>query len=202
MSAAHEDGKLILQLRQGDLSALGALYDKYRLQVFHTALAITRDHQAAEDILQECFLKVHSHADRLDIEQILAPWLHRVTVNFSYTWVTRHAKWWTSLESVLDKLIAPPRVAPEPQLELRDVQERVQRAIAELPINQRVVVILYYLSGLNLKEIAYSLDCPVGTIKSRLHYGRVALRRHLEAGEEVQTAPALEVAYDSSATAG
>ena len=199
MSAIHEDGKLIAQLRRGDLAALGALYDKYRLQVFHTALAITRDHQAAEDILQECFLKVYSHADRLDLEQPLAPWLHRVTVNFSYTWVTRNAKWWTSLESVIDKLIAPTRVAPESQLEVRDIQERVQQAIAELPFNQRVVVILYYLSELNLKEISYVLDCPVGTVKSRLHYGRETLRRRLSGTLDLPTTSSLEVAYDPSA---
>ncbi|HJW84809.1 MAG TPA: sigma factor, partial [Anaerolineae bacterium] len=72
---AHEDGQLILRLRTGDLSALGALYDTHRLQVFHTALAVTRDRQAAEDLLQECFLKLHRHADRIDPALPLAPWL-------------------------------------------------------------------------------------------------------------------------------
>jgi len=192
----HEDGQLILRLRTGDLSALGALYDRYRLQVFHTALAITRDRPAAEDLLQECFLKLHRHADRIDPALPLAPWLYRVTVNLSYTWVTRHNKWWTSLETLIDQLIAPSRAAPERRYEIRDLQTHVAQAIELLPFNQRVVVILHYLSGLSLKEIAYILDCPVGTAKSRLHYGREALRRALAAKAEPQAAPALEVVYD------
>lgn len=193
---SHEDGPLILRLRSGDVSALGALYDRYRLQVFHTALAITRDRQAAEDLLQECFLKLHRHADRIDTTLPLAPWLYRVTVNLSYTWVTRHNKWWTSLESLIDQLVASPRTAPERHYEVRHLQDVVARALEALPFHQRVVVILHYLSGLNLKEIAYILDCPVGTAKSRLHYGRETLRRALAASVEPQSTPALEVAYD------
>jgi RNA polymerase sigma-70 factor (ECF subfamily) len=193
---SREDAPLILKLRRGDLSALGALYDKYRLQVFHTALAITRDRQAAEDLLQECFLKLHKHAERIDPALPLAPWLYRVTVNLSYTWVTRHNKWWMSLESLIDQLVAPSRAAPERQFEMRHLRDGVTRAIELLPFNQRVVVILYYLSDLSLKEIAYILDCPVGTAKSRLHYGREALRRTLAASVEPQRASALEMAYD------
>ena len=198
MPAAHEDGELIARIRQGDLAALGELYDKYRLQVFHAALAITRDRQAAEDILQECFLRVHAHADHLNGALPLAPWLYRVTVNLAYTWVTRHARLSSSLEDLVerfDRLIAPPRAGPEPQVELRDLQASIERALAALPFNRRVVIILHYLGGLDLKEIAYILDCPVGTVKSRLHYGRAALRAHL-AGNDPGLAPSLEMAYD------
>ena len=195
MPVVHEDGQLVARIREGDLSALGALYDKYRLQVFHTALAVTRDRQAAEDILQEAFLKVHAYANRIDLGVPLAPWLYRVTVNLSYTWATRQAKWRTSLETLIDRLVAPPRAAPEGRFEVRDVQARLQRAIDTLPFNQRVVIILHYLSGLNLKEIAYILDCPVGTAKSRLYYGRQALRRQLLSRlDQVATAP--EVTYE------
>lgn len=198
MPAAHEDGPLIARIRKGDLAALGELYDKYRLQVFHTALAITRDHQVAEDILQECFLKVHSHADHLNGDMPLTPWLYRVTVNLSYTWLTRHARLSTSLEDLVerfDRLIAPPRSGPEPQVELRDLQASIQRALATLPFNRRVVIILHYLGGLDLKEIAYILDCPVGTVKSRLHYAREALRAQL-ASNQPDLASKLEIAYE------
>ncbi len=196
MAVVHEDGHFVARIRKGDLSALGALYDKYRLQVFHTALAVTRDRQAAEDILQECFLKVHAHADRIDLGVPLAPWLYRVTVNLSYTWATRQSKWLTSLESLIDRLVAPTGAAPEGHFEARDLQSKVRYAIDALPFNQRVVVILHYLSGLNLKEIAYILDCPVGTAKSRLHYGRETLRRRLADSLGLQAVPALEMSYD------
>jgi len=199
MSAVHEDASCIARIREGDLDALGELYDRYRLQVFHAALAITRDRQAAEDILQECFLRLHAHARHLDGDLPLAPWLYRVTVNLAYTWISRRARWWTSLEELVerfDRLIAPPRSVPEHEVEVRDLRASLQRAIESLPFNQRVVVILHYLGGLDLKEIAYILDCPVGTVKSRLHYSREALRAQLAGSVEPEAAPALEVAYD------
>jgi RNA polymerase sigma-70 factor (ECF subfamily) len=195
MATIHEDGLLVVRIREGDLSALGALYDKYRLQVFHTALAITADHQIAEDILQEAFLRLYSYADRIDLSVPVAPWLYRVTVNLSHTWVTRQANRWTSLDSLINWLVAPALNSPERQFEARDLRTMVWDALEGLPFNQRVVVILHYLNGLNLKEIAYILDCPVGTAKSRLFYGRQALRRQLMSRLE-QVAVAPEVTYD------
>src|SRR5574337_1119578 len=104
MILAPTDCELIKRLCDGDLEALGTLYDRYRLLVFHTALAITHDRQAAEDILQECFLKLNTYARRIDVSLPLEPWLYRVTVNQSYTWVTRRSRWLTSLESMIDRL--------------------------------------------------------------------------------------------------
>jgi len=197
MSGEHGDGQLIAQMREGDLSALGALYDKYRLQVFHTALAITRDRRASEEILRECFLNLHSRAGLIDGNLPLAPWLYRITADLSYVWITRHSKWWASLEGLLDRfdrLVAPLRVASGQELDLRTLQENIDRAIESLPFNQRIVVILYYLGGLSLKEIAYVLECPIGTAKSRLHYGRETLRRQFTAGIEPPLVRARELA--------
>jgi RNA polymerase sigma-70 factor (ECF subfamily) len=202
MAAESDDQDQIARIRQSDLSALGELYDKYHLQVFHTALTITRNHQAAEDILQECFLKLHAHAHHLDGTTSIAPWLYRVAINLSYSWFTRDAKRWTSLEGVIDRidrLIAPLRSAPEYRMEVRDVQDSIQRAVDNLPFSQRIVIILYYLGGLSLKEIARILDCPVGTAKSRLHYGREALRQQLAGDEAVRPIAALEVSYEPGA---
>ena len=180
MTSAPTDRELIQRLCDGDLNALGTLYDRYRLLVFHTALAITRDRQAAEDILQECFLKVNAYARRIDVNLPLEPWLYRVTVNLSYTYVTRRSRWLTSLESVIDRLVSPARTSSEYHAEMSELQSVIQQAINELQPSQRMTVILYYLNDLSLKEISYILDCPVGTVKSRLYYGREHLKRQLE----------------------
>jgi RNA polymerase sigma-70 factor (ECF subfamily) len=113
MTSAPADHELIQRLCNGDLAALGTLYDRYRLLSFHTALAITRDRQAAEDILQECFLKLNSYAPRIDVSLPLEPWLYRVTVNLAYTWISRRARWMTSLESVVDRLVSPVRMSAQ-----------------------------------------------------------------------------------------
>jgi RNA polymerase sigma-70 factor (ECF subfamily) len=178
-NAISDDGALIERLQAGDNEALGELYDCYRSQVYRTALAITHDTAAAEDILQECFLKVHAYADRIDTSVPLAPWLYRVTVNLSYTWTVRRKKRRISLDAFIDRLVSPARHSPEPTAERTEIQEAVQRAIDALPFGQKVVIVLHYLNGLSLKEIAYILDCPVGTVKSRLYYGRENLREAL-----------------------
>lgn len=179
---APEDRELILRLQSGDLEALGALYDRYRLQIFRTALAVTQDASAAEDILQECFLRVHAYSHRIDASLPLSPWLYRVTVNLSYTWTKRHNRNRVSLEGFIDRLIAPSGHAPDISAERSELVERMQDAIDALPFSQRVVIILHYLNGLNLQEIAEVLDCPVGTVKSRLYHARENLRDQLGPG--------------------
>lgn len=170
---------------------MGTLYDRYRLLVFHTALAITHDRQSAEDILQECFLKLNAYVKRIDVNLPLEPWLYRVTVNLSYTWVTRQSRWLTSLETMIDRLVAPARTHTEYHAEMSELHRAIQQAIDTLPPGQRMTVILYYLNDLSLKEIAYILDCPVGTVKSRLHYGREQLKRQLESylGPRIEPVP-------------
>ncbi len=174
------DAELIERVRANDLEALGSLFDRYYTQVFRSAVAITQDSAVAEDIAQECFLKIHRYANRIDTSLPLIPWLYRVTVNLSYTWVARQKKRRVSLEAVVDRLISPAWLSPDHIAENSEIQQQVREAIHELNFNQRVVVVLHYLSGLSLEEIAEILDCPVGTVKSRLYYARENLRRRLD----------------------
>ncbi len=187
-----EDSELIPRVRGGDLAAFEALYDKYKGQVYRTALTITRDQSAAEDILQECFLRVYTHIDKIDVSRPLSPWIHRIVVNLSYNWVTKRKRWLPSLEEVLEQLIGDHHGSPEHVLEREELQRIVQETIHSLSFAQRVVVILFYLNGFSLEEIAYILDCPVGTVKSRLYYGRQNLRRKLGADKRLPAGLAYE----------
>ena len=179
-----EDRDLILRLRDRDLSALGELFDLYRHQVYRIALAIVRNPQVAEDILQDAFLKLHIYAHRIDPERPLMPWLYRVTANLSYTYVTRNQKRSADLEQVTDQLVTPGLLAPDRVTERNEFQNSVRQAIETLSNNQRIVVILHYLAMMSIQDIAEVLDCPVGTVKSRLHYARENLR-HILSSEQM-----------------
>jgi RNA polymerase sigma-70 factor (ECF subfamily) len=168
-----------LQLCQGSLEALGMLYDRHQLMVYRTALAITGDPDAAADLLQDVFLRLHRFAGRIDLDRPLEPWLYRMTANCSYTWVKRHTRWTKSLEDIAEWLMGGWKNPPLQQVELNDSWRQIQLALSALPISQRVVVVLYYLNDLSLQEIADALEIPVGTVKSRLHYGRQALKENL-----------------------
>ncbi|MFQ6013887.1 MAG: RNA polymerase sigma factor [Anaerolineae bacterium] len=175
----NEDAELVLRTRQGDFGAFETLYHKYKKRVYGTALAITREKSAAEEILQESFIKLFSHIGRLDGSLPLSPWLHRVAVNLSYNWLKKKHFWLVSLDGLVDRLIAKPQRSPEQALEREELRHMVRKAIDSLSFKHRVVIILYYLQDFSLSEIAEILDCPLGTVKSRLHYGRRHLEREL-----------------------
>lgn len=173
------DCELIRQLQQGNLEALGDLYDRHRHLVYRTALAITNDMEAAADILQEVFLRLYRFAERVDAERPLEPWLYRVTSNLAYTWVRQRRQWFKPLEEVVEKLSSGRRQNPPTLFDIDEETQRVQKALSSLPLHHRVVVVLYYLNDLSLQEIAQVLGIPEGTVKSRLHYGRQALKKSL-----------------------
>jgi RNA polymerase sigma-70 factor (ECF subfamily) len=175
------DGELILRLQDEDLDALGELFERYRHQVYRVALAIVRDPFIAEDILQDAFLKLHKYAHRIDIERPLMPWLYRVTANLSYTFVTRNAKRRVPLDDINEgQLVSPKGQAPDKLTEKTELRKDVREAIETLSTQQRTVVILHYLATLSIQEIADILECPVGTVKSRLHHARNNLRQRLQ----------------------
>lgn len=173
------DGELILRLQDADLEALGLLFERHRARVYRTALAIVRDPAVAEDILQDCFLKVYVNAKRIDPSRPLTPWLYRVTVNLSYTWLSRQKVRRASMDDAIERLASPMRHAPDRLTEETETRQKVRKAISDLSLEQRVVVVLYYLNGLGLHDIAEILDLPVGTVKSRLYYARENMRSKL-----------------------
>jgi len=176
------DQKLIEDLHNGSLPALGELYDRFRPLVFRTALAITGDQEAASDLLQDVFLRLYRFSDRIDPQRPIEPWLYRMTVNLSYTWIKRSRKWLRPLEDLAEWLTGSVKNQPYEVIERLDDWEQVQKAVAFLPLQQRVVIVMYYLNDLSLQEIAEVIDVPVGTVKSRLHYGRQTLKKSLELG--------------------
>ena len=112
----------------------------------------------------------------------ISPWLHRVTVNLAYNYVARRKRSIGGLDVVLENLVAGAGSSPHRHAERSEVQDLVHSAIDSLSLEHRIVVVLFYLGDFKLEEIAYILDCPVGTVKSRLHYARGKLRVQL-AGE-------------------
>jgi RNA polymerase sigma-70 factor (ECF subfamily) len=176
---ANSDSELALRLQAGSLEALGILYDRHRGLVFRTALAITGDVEAAADLLHDVFLRLHRFAAHIDPQRPLEPWLYRMTTNLSYTWVKRRKRWFRPLEDVADWLAGAHKDLPSYQAEVGDSWRQVQQAVSSLPLSHRGVVVLYYVNDLSLQEISEILDIPIGTVKSRLHYGRQALKQSL-----------------------
>jgi RNA polymerase sigma-70 factor (ECF subfamily) len=174
------DRELIIQLQEGSLNALGDLFDRHQHMVYRTALAVTGDPAAASDLLQDVFLRMHRFADRVDPDRPLEPWLYRTTTNLTYTWVKRHKRYLRPLEDMAEWLSGGNKQSPSYLAEVNEEWEDIRKAIARLPVVQRMVVVLYYVNDLSLQEISEVLDVPVGTVKSRLYYGRQFIKQRLE----------------------
>lgn len=188
-----EDAWLVSRISNGDLDALSLLYNKYKGPLYRTALAITSDTDAAEEILQDCFVRAYGALGRLEVHGSLSPWLHRIVVNLSCNWTRRSRQWNLPLDTWLDRLVAPLN-PPEQSAERIELAEIVRQALAELGPKHRAAIVLFYLQGFSLVEIAEILDCPVGTVKSRLHYACRALRKKLRQDRRLSG----EVVYGAS----
>jgi RNA polymerase sigma-70 factor (ECF subfamily) len=167
--------------------------------VYRTALAITGDSEVASDLLQDVFLRLHRFANRIDRERPLEPWLYRMTANLAYTWVKRNRRGLRLLEEIAEWILGgSDKTSPQELAEEKDELEQVQRALLNLPLQQRVVVVMYYLNNLSLQEIAETLNVPVGTVKSRLHYGRRALQHSLVLQDVMKGTKLPELEYKST----
>jgi RNA polymerase sigma-70 factor, ECF subfamily len=174
-----EDAELVARICRGDLNALEALYHKYEGPLYRTALAITGDRGAAEEVLQDCFVRAYGAIERADGSVSLGPWLHRIVANLSYNWMSRTRQPLVAIDELLERLAAGPTASPELMAEGGELRDTVLEAVNSLAVKQRAVVVLYYFQGFSQAEIGYILNCPVGTVKSRLHRACRDLRLRL-----------------------
>jgi RNA polymerase sigma-70 factor (ECF subfamily) len=183
------DHDLVYAARDGDTIAFDALFYRYRDGIFRLGLAITRDPSAAEEIVVDTFARAHRALARLEPDASLRPWLYRVAVNLSYNRRPRKGLVLSSLDDAIDVALANEDGSPSHVAEQAELRRFVLAAVDQLGPKHRLVVMLHYLNGLNLTEIAEVVDCPVGTVKSRLHYALRRLRTHLAAHPELGIEP-------------
>ncbi|MCZ7567825.1 MAG: RNA polymerase sigma factor [Ardenticatenaceae bacterium] len=178
------DAELIAGTKAGDVDAFRTLFERYKRQVFGTAIGITNDRELAEEILQDCFLRVHQYILRgkIDPSQSLGAWLHRVAVNRSCDEL-RRARWRrlvASIDEWAEFLQAPRCQSPEGHVQRDELRTQLLDGLGTLDPLHRAVLILYYLQGFSIAEVATILECPEGTVKRRLHTARKRLRALLE----------------------
>jgi RNA polymerase sigma-70 factor (ECF subfamily) len=187
------DHELVYAARDGDTVAFDALFYRYRDGIYRLGLAITKDPSYAEEIVVDTFARAHRALARLEPDASLRPWLYRVAVNLSYNRRPRKGVVLSSLDDAVDEALANEDGSPSHVAEQAELRRFVLGAVDALGPKHRLVVVLHYLNGLNLMEIAEVVQCPVGTVKSRLHYALRRLRTHLAAHPELGIEPSRPV---------
>jgi RNA polymerase sigma-70 factor (ECF subfamily) len=192
---------LIEAFRRGDLGAFETFYRRHEPGVYRTALALTRDSMAADEVVVDTFLRAYRARDTLDTARSPVPWLQRVAINLSVTCLRRFRRRGAPMD-VPETIPAGDRHgSPEWCAENGELGRVLVAAIGRLPPHLRSVVVLRFVHGASLAEIAADLDRPLGTVKSRLHEALRRLRADLAdelaerrgAGEPVDVLAVAEV---------
>jgi len=185
------DGDLVERAREGEHGAFDALFDRHYGRVYGFAFRLTHSAADSEDIAQQAFVRAYGALSRIEDGQALLRWLYRVVVNLVRDRAKRQArKPWVSFWDLRPRpaeggsAAEPPEFA-DPGLDphgiaLREARSRaLDRAIARLPLDQREVIALHHLEGMEVREISALLGVPEGTVKSRLGRARQRLREDL-----------------------
>lgn len=182
--AADPDLPLVDRWRGGDLRAFGELVRRHQRKVFGLLTRMLRDRDEAEDAVQETFLNLHRHGHRFRSESRFSTFVYRVAVNAalnrrrSQGRRRAHLDEYANGQAIGVSLPSSPR-GPEDAVGGGEVRDRVQHCLQALPETLRAPVVLYDIEGLSYGEIAQILQIAEGTVKSRIHRARHALRREL-----------------------
>jgi RNA polymerase sigma-70 factor (ECF subfamily) len=174
MRAEPRDEELVRRTVGGDTAAFGVLVQRHERRVYNLALRMTGREDDARDATQDAFLTALRKLSSFRGESAFTTWLHRVAVNACYDLLRKRSR---SPLLDRDEVGAP---EPPPQRDHADdvgLSVDVRRALLEIPEDYRVVMLLHDVHDLPYEEVASILGIPVGTVKSRLHRGRVALAR-------------------------
>ena len=181
---------LIMQsIAHGDDRALGQLYDRYARLLLGVIMNVVRKQAEAEDLLQEVFMQIWRKAGTYD-RKLGTPsmWLVRIARNKAIDCVRSKRMRATNAEVVIDESVALPasgkEVNPEEVMISGQVKDLVKQALNLLPPEQRKLIELAYYEGYSQSELAAALSLPLGTVKSRVRLGMLALHKQLSSIKE------------------
>lgn len=178
--------KRIEQVLKGDQNAYSDIVNLYQHKLYQICYRMLGNMQEAEDITQEAFIRAYINLHSFDQKRKFTTWLYRIGTNLCIDRLRKKKPdYYLDAEVAgtegLDMYsqIAIEEALPEEQLEQMELQERIQYEISRLPEKYRSVIVLKYIEELSLQEISEILDMPLGTVKTRIHRGREALRKQL-----------------------
>lgn len=187
LPADEQDARDMARLAAGHDSALNALMERYSQKIFHYLLRSLQNEDDAADLAQETFVRVHQNRARFDTRQKFSTWLYTIASNLvrdRFRWRSRHPQ--VSLDATAEipggsirETLVSPGATPDAALEERERADQVRKAVAALPEELRVPLILSVYEGLPHAEIGAILNCSSKAVETRLYRARNSLRESL-----------------------
>lgn len=181
------DYELVKRFLSGERDAFAEIFSRYKKLVYTTIYNFTGDSTEASDLFQEVFLRIYKALATYDPRYRFSTWAIRITTNVCLDRLRRARPELAAMDDIGE--IGDDRLDPEGQCLAREREERVRKAVRELPEEYRVPVILFHQQGLSYEAMADVLGQPMTIIKNRLYRARLMLRDRLgpDGGQEASS---------------
>jgi RNA polymerase sigma-70 factor (ECF subfamily) len=187
MSERDIDQQLVERVQSGDKRAFELLVTKYQRRIFRLLSRMIRDPAEIEDVAQEAFVKAYRALSNFRGESAFYTWLYRIAINTAKNHLVSQGRRVPTTtgndiedaEGFDDAALLREVATPDSMLQSRQVAEAVNRAIEKLPEELRTAIVLRELEGLSYEEIAETMACPIGTVRSRIFRAREAIASEL-----------------------
>jgi RNA polymerase sigma factor (sigma-70 family) len=173
------DQELMSIVQSGDYSPASEIYDRYSGRIYNFAFRFLKNSEAAEDATQEVFVKMLKHANQFHGDAKLSTWLFSITANWCRDYLRKADNKSKESDDVLVSLPASSEHAPDRNLERRESEQRVRRALDSLTAEQREAILLSRYQGLSYAEIALIAGCSEGAVKTRVFRAMETLKKIL-----------------------
>ncbi len=187
VSETKVDQLLVERVQKGDKRAFDLLIQKYQHRIVSLVSRYVSDSSEAQDVAQEAFIKAYRAIDRFRGDSAFYTWLYRIAINTAKNWIV--AKNRRPPASDIDVVDAEQygissklkdTSTPENELLREEIERTVFATIADLPEDLRTAIMLREMDGMSYEEIATTMDCPIGTVRSRIFRAREAIDEKLK----------------------
>jgi RNA polymerase sigma-70 factor (ECF subfamily) len=187
VSDREVDQQLVERVQRGDKAAFDLLVTKYQRKIFRLLSRLIRDPGEVEDVAQEAFIKAYRALPNFRGDSAFYTWLYRIAINTAKNWlVSQGRRAPTTTETDIEEAETfddgehlRDLNTPDSMLLTRQVADAVNRAIERLPEDLRTAIVLREIEGLSYEEIAETMNCPIGTVRSRIFRAREAIAEEL-----------------------
>ena len=185
------DQALMLQLQAGDLRSFDTLVKRWEKRLLNYCYRMVNDIALAEDLRQEIFLRIYRSAKTYRPTAQFSTWMYRIATNLCLDTLAKQqrrketpiAAYLESESEGVDERLIDPSDAPDTVVVKKETESRVHSALARLPEDQRIVVIMRHYNGMKFHEIAAIVERPISTVKSRMAAGLERLNKMLSKQE-------------------
>ena len=187
MSERDADAELVARVQRGDKQAFNLLVIKYQRKILRLLSRMIRDPADLEDVAQEAFIKAYRALPQFRGESAFYTWLYRIAINTARNWLSsvgRRPSAPNAIESedgeTFNETDSLSDIStPESMVASREIAEAVNSAIEALPEDLRTAIVLREIEGMSYEDIAQTMGCPIGTVRSRIFRAREAIAQRL-----------------------